>query len=115
VGRVNNTDTLDVNVEMTAGLFSDTVSAIPDREDALADVLKSMLGIAARVHLGRPPKASSAPPAKPYGSSITASCIKEGLHMTVNQISVFLENKLGTLVNVVEALGICKTTCGLCP
>ena len=54
VDRVNNTDTFDVNVEMTADKFTDKVSEILAMEKALADAMKTMLGINPRVHLVAP-------------------------------------------------------------
>jgi phenylacetate-CoA ligase len=54
VDRVNNTDTFDVNVEMTADRFSDTVSGITAMEKQLADAMKTMLGINPKVHLVAP-------------------------------------------------------------
>ena len=54
VDRVNNSDTLDVLVEMTAELFSDTTGAIMKKESAMIEALKSMLGIYAKVHLVEP-------------------------------------------------------------
>lgn len=54
VDRVNNSDTLDVQVEMTPELFSDTVTEVSGRERELVDALKSMLGIKADVHLVAP-------------------------------------------------------------
>ena len=54
VDRVNNTDTLDIDVEMTPEMFSDNVSVISAREKELVDALKGMLGIYARVHLVAP-------------------------------------------------------------
>ena len=54
VDRVNNTDTFDVNVEMTADRFSDTVSGITAMERQLADAMKTMLGINPKVHLVAP-------------------------------------------------------------
>ena len=54
VDRVNNSDTLDVQVEMTPELFSDTVTEVSGRERVLVDALKSMLGIKAEVHLVAP-------------------------------------------------------------
>ena len=54
VDRVNNTDTLDVEVEMTAETFSDTVAAISKKENELVNALRAMLGITARVHLVAP-------------------------------------------------------------
>lgn len=54
VDRLNNTDTLDINVEMPMELFSDTVSVISSKEKELVLALKSMLGIMAKVHLVTP-------------------------------------------------------------
>ena len=55
VDRVNNNDTFEVNVEMTADQFTDKVSDILSMEKSLADALKTMLGINPKVHLV-PPK-----------------------------------------------------------
>ena len=54
VDRVNNSDTLDVQVEMTPEMFTDNVGDIEDRQRALMDGLKSMLGIKAKVSLVAP-------------------------------------------------------------
>lgn len=54
VDRVNNNDTFDVNVEMNADQFSDTVSGVTALEKSLADAMKTMLGINPRVHLVSP-------------------------------------------------------------
>ncbi len=54
VDRVNNSDTLDVQVEMTPELFSDTVTEVTGRERELVSALKSILGIKADVHLVAP-------------------------------------------------------------
>ncbi len=54
VDRVNNSDTLDIDVEMTPEMFSDNLSVISRREKELIDALKAMLGIYARVHLVAP-------------------------------------------------------------
>ena len=54
VGRVNNTDTLDVQVEMTPEMFTDNVGEIAERQKDLVDGLKSMLGIKAKVSLVAP-------------------------------------------------------------
>ena len=53
VDRVNNTDTFEVQVEMTPELFSDTVTHISGKEEELENALKAMLGIHAKVHLDR--------------------------------------------------------------
>ena len=52
--RIGNTDTFDVNVEMTADMLSDTVGGITTREKALSDAMKVMLGINPKVHLVAP-------------------------------------------------------------
>jgi phenylacetate-CoA ligase len=54
VDRVNNSDTLDIDVEMTPEMFSDNVSVISRREKDLVNALKGMLGIYDRVHLVSP-------------------------------------------------------------
>ena len=54
VDRVNNSDTLDVLVEIPLELMSDTVSDIQAKEKLLIDAMRSMLGITAKVHLVAP-------------------------------------------------------------
>ena len=54
VDRKGNTDTFDVNVEMNADQFSDTVSGVTAKEKALANAMKIMLGINPTVHLVAP-------------------------------------------------------------
>ncbi|HIW93463.1 MAG TPA: phenylacetate--CoA ligase [Candidatus Flavonifractor merdipullorum] len=54
VDRVNNTDTLEVQVEMTPEMFSDQLSHVAELEKKLVDDLKSMLGIYAKVRLVAP-------------------------------------------------------------
>ena len=54
VDRVNNTDTLDVHVEMTPEMFTDNVSEITKRQNDLVAGLKSMLGLKAKVTLVAP-------------------------------------------------------------
>lgn len=54
VDRVNNSDTLDISVEMTAEQFSDKMKDIQDKEKSLADAIKTMLGIKPKVHLVSP-------------------------------------------------------------
>ena len=54
VDRVNNNDTFDVNVEMTAEKFTDKVSEILAMEKSLAEAMKIMLGINPKVHLVAP-------------------------------------------------------------
>lgn len=54
VDRVNNSDTLDVYVEMNAEQFSDKMKDIQDKERALSGAIKTMLGISPKVHLVSP-------------------------------------------------------------
>ena len=54
VDRVNHSDTLEVCVELTPEMFSDTVRGIEGRERELRDKLKNILGIAAKVTLVAP-------------------------------------------------------------
>jgi len=54
VDRVNNTDTLDVNIELSEEMFSDTVRDITEREKQLSNAIKTMLGINPKVHLVAP-------------------------------------------------------------
>ncbi len=54
VDRVNNTDTFDINVEMTPDMFTDNVGEIQARKKTLEDGLRAMLGIKAKVSLVAP-------------------------------------------------------------
>ncbi len=54
VDRVNNSDTIEVQVEMTPEMFSDSLSAVSAKEKELVDALKAMLGIYAKVKLVNP-------------------------------------------------------------
>ena len=54
VDRVNNTDTLDVSVELNADQFSDRVRDLAAQEKKLANDMKIMLGINPKVHLVAP-------------------------------------------------------------
>ena len=54
VDRVNNSDTLEVLVEMTPEMFSDSLGKITEMEKNLVAALKTMLGIYAKVRLVDP-------------------------------------------------------------
>ena len=54
VDRVNNSDTLEVMVEMTPENFSDNLGKITEMEKHLVSALKAMLGIYAKVRLVAP-------------------------------------------------------------
>ncbi|MBQ6173190.1 MAG: phenylacetate--CoA ligase [Clostridia bacterium] len=54
VDRVNNTDTLDIQVEMTPEMFTDSLAEITGRQKKLVEGLRSMLGLTAKVTLVAP-------------------------------------------------------------
>ena len=54
VDRANNTDSLDVQVEMTPEMFTDNVGEIEERQKKLAQDMYSMLGIKVKISLVAP-------------------------------------------------------------
>ena len=54
VDRVNNTDTLDIFVEMNPDLFADDMASIERLQKQLVDKLRNVLGIGAKVTLVNP-------------------------------------------------------------
>ncbi len=54
VDRVNNGDTIEVQVEMTPEMFSDSMKEVAAKEKELVNALKAMLGIYAKVTLVAP-------------------------------------------------------------
>ncbi len=54
VDRKNNTDTLDISVELNPDQFSDKMKDVQDKEKSLAEAMKTMLGINPKVHLVSP-------------------------------------------------------------
>lgn len=54
VDRVNNTDTFDINVEMSETLFGDEIKSIENVEKTITSMLRSTLGIGVKVHLVNP-------------------------------------------------------------
>ena len=54
VDRANNTDTFDINVELSPEQFTDTVSGVTQKEKSLSAAMKTMLGINPSVHLVAP-------------------------------------------------------------
>ncbi len=54
VDRVNSSDTLEIQVELTEPMFSDTVSHIENVRKHITDQVKSVVGIAANVKLVAP-------------------------------------------------------------
>lgn len=55
VDRVNSTDKLEVQVELTEEMFSDKVGEIENLRNAISDKIKSVVGVSAKVQLV-PPK-----------------------------------------------------------
>ena len=54
VDRANNSDSIEVLVEMTPELFSDTVNELNVKEKEITEALKSVLGIYAKVRIVEP-------------------------------------------------------------
>lgn len=54
VDRADNSDTLDIYVELTPEQFSDKVGETQEREKALAGAMRTMLGIGPKMHLVAP-------------------------------------------------------------
>ena len=54
VGRQNNTDTLEVQVEMSDNFFCDDIKSIESIERKIKDRLRSVLGLGAKVTLVNP-------------------------------------------------------------
>ncbi len=54
VDRVNNTDTLDVNVEMSEKMLSDDIKTVKAFEEKIKEKLRTTLGIGAKVRLVNP-------------------------------------------------------------
>ena len=54
VDRVNNTDTLDVYVELSPEQFTDSIEEIAKQEKHLVSAIRTMLGISPKVHLVDP-------------------------------------------------------------
>jgi phenylacetate-CoA ligase len=54
VDRVNNTDTFEVNVEMSETFFTDDIKSIAAIEKQITERLRSVLGIGAKVRLVNP-------------------------------------------------------------
>ena len=54
VDRVNNTDTLEIQIEISPEMLSDTVKNIEEQEAAIRTAVESTLGIAAKIRLVEP-------------------------------------------------------------
>ncbi len=54
VDRVNNTDTFDIQVEMTPEMFTDNIAEVSKRQKELESGMLAMLGIKAKISLVAP-------------------------------------------------------------
>jgi len=54
VDRVNNTDTLDIMVEMSGNMLADDIASLTKTEAKITSELRQVLGIGAKVHLVNP-------------------------------------------------------------
>ena len=54
VDRVDNTDTLEIQVEISPEIFSDTVRSLEEQEKIIKTAIESTLGIAAKITLVEP-------------------------------------------------------------
>ena len=54
VDRVNNTDTLEIQVELSQEMFSDTIKSLEEEEKTIKTAVESTLGIAAKITLVEP-------------------------------------------------------------
>lgn len=54
VDRVDNTDTLEIQVEISPEMFSDTVKSLEDQEKIIKNAIDSTLGISAKIRLVEP-------------------------------------------------------------
>ncbi len=104
VGRENNTDTLDINVEMSEKMFSDDIRSVEKLEKEIVSKLRSMLGIGAKVHLVNPKTIARARGQSPAHHR-QPETVRRQTTMLIKQISVFVENVPGKLVEVSQILG----------
>ena len=54
IDRINNTDTFDLDVEMSESMFADDVKSIAKTEKFITEKLRSTLGLGVKVHLVNP-------------------------------------------------------------
>ena len=52
--RIDNTDTLEIQVEISPEMFSDTVKSLEDQEKIIKNAIDSTLGISAKIRLVEP-------------------------------------------------------------
>jgi phenylacetate-CoA ligase len=54
VDRVNNTDMLEIQVELSQEMFSDTIKSLEEEEKRIKNAIDSTLGISAKITLVEP-------------------------------------------------------------
>jgi phenylacetate-CoA ligase len=54
VDRVNNTDMLEIQVELSQEMFSDTIKSLEEGEKRIKNAIDSTLGISAKITLVEP-------------------------------------------------------------
>ena len=54
VDRVENRDTLEIQVEMTDEIFSDAIKSLEEMENRIKQAIESTLGISAKIRLVEP-------------------------------------------------------------
>ena len=107
VDRENNLDVLTVMVEVDEKYFSDEIRKLDELKNKVAAVLKQALGVAVRVKLVEP-KTIERSEGKAKRVIDNRDLEKVGNNMgvsnTVQQLSVFLENREGRLEEVLDVL-----------
>ena len=107
VDRENNLDVLTVMVEVDEKYFSDEIRKLDELKNKVAAVLKQALGIAVRVKLVEP-KTIQRSEGKAKRVIDNRELEKEeyrmGMSNTIQQLSVFLENREGRLDEVLKVL-----------
>ena len=54
IDRINNTDTFELDVEMSEEIFADDIKGISKTEKEITEKLRSTLGLGVKVHLVNP-------------------------------------------------------------
>ena len=100
VGRENNTDTLEVQVEMSEGMLSDDVKSVAAIEKNIVAKLRSTLGLGAKVTLVEPKTITRSEGKAKFTINREVKAMK-----LIKQISVFVENKSGRLSDILNVIG----------
>lgn len=104
VDRVNNLDTLEIQVEVDEKFFSDKISELENLTKKIAHVIQQAIGLAAKIKLVEP-KTIERSMGKAVHVIDKRKLVQE-VCMFLNQISVFLENRTGRLDEVLETIKV---------